>query len=401
MACLLGGAPERVVWARSDPRPRTVVSGLDFPTAIAFDSRGVMYVGEKAGRVSVVRDGNIDPRPLAEVPTVLEVLEQGLLGLAVSPDDRFVYFYVTAPDGATNSVMRVPARGGRPEVVLDGLTASIYHNGGGLAFDDDGMLLVAHGDAHGGAPAQDPAALAGKVYRLTAAGRPAPGNPFGDSPSLAVGLRNPFGLAVDPVSGAPFVTENGPQADDEINRIDPGGNYGWPLVTGPDVPEAGTVADYRPPLLNYPDIVVPTGLAFAPERVALPAFAGDLFFGTYAEQTVHRVRLADDRSEALSDEVFVREDEPVLALAWGPEGLYYSTPSAIKVVEIAARSGGGSGPEEAEPEGEAAPTEPPGEGGEAGAPSPPEGEGASALVVALVAGAAVAAGVALLRARRR
>jgi glucose/arabinose dehydrogenase len=115
-----------------------VVSGLEFPTAIAFDARGRMYVGEKPGRVRVVRGGELRRQPLVEVPTTVDALEQGLLGLAVSPDDRFVYLYATEPDGATNSVMRVPTTGGRPEVIVDGLTASVYHNGGGLAFDRGG-----------------------------------------------------------------------------------------------------------------------------------------------------------------------------------------------------------------------------------------------------------------------
>jgi glucose/arabinose dehydrogenase len=392
-ACVLGAAPGGAARAAA-PRPRTVVSGLEFPTAIAFDARGRMYVGEKPGRVRVVRGGELRRQPLVEVPTTVDALEQGLLGLAVSPDDRFVYLYATEPDGATNSVMRVPTTGGRPEVIVDGLTASVYHNGGGLAFDRGGMLLVSHGDSHGGEVAQDPAALGGKVYRLTPAGAPAPDNPFGDSPALAIGLRNPFGLAIDPLSGAAFVTENGPEADDEINRVDPGTNHGWPLVTGRDFPADGTVSGYRPPLLEYPEIVVPTGLAFAPPGAALPAYAGDLFFGTYGEQTVHRVRLDADRSEALSDDIFVREDEPVLALAWGPEGLYYSTPTAVKVVGIARggrpRSGGGQEGAALEPASEAPP-----------AASDESGDAGPLLALAAGAAAAVAVLLVVLRERRR
>jgi glucose/arabinose dehydrogenase len=313
------------------------VSGLEFPTGIAFDSKGTMYVNERPGRVRVVRDGHLLSGPLATIPTSTAG-ETGLLGIAVAPGERSVYVFATAPDGAANRVLRVPVEGGEPEVVVEGLPASVYHNGGGIAFDGQGMLLVSNGEQHDQARSQDPGVLGGKVYRFTPEGGIPADNPFGNSPALAIGLRNPFGLAVDPVSGSPFVTENGPDAFDEVDRIVPGGNYGWPVVSGP---AGGPVADvpgsYRDPLLSYEQIVVPTGIAFADPATALPAYRGDLFFATYGEGAIHRVQLDEPRREATSDEVFVRAGEPVIALAWGPRGLYFSTPDAVKLVPLVER----------------------------------------------------------------
>jgi glucose/arabinose dehydrogenase len=321
--------------AQRSPETVTVVEGLDFPAGIAFDPRGRMYVTERAGRLRVVRSGALDPEPLAEIPTETAG-ETGLLGIAVSPEGDSLYVFATAPDGRSNRVLRVPIAGGRPETVVAGLPASTYHNGGGVAFAPDGTLLVSNGEQHAFDRAQDPDALGGKVYRFTPAGGVPPDNPFGNSPALAIGLRNPFGLTVDPVSGAAFVTENGPSSNDEINRIVPGGNYGWPVVSGAaSGQDTGALeGTYRDPLLAYPEIIVPTGIAFADGR-ARRDFRGDLFFATFGEQTIHRVRLDADRSQAVADEIFLRAGESVIALAWGPRGLYYSTPGAVHLVPLA------------------------------------------------------------------
>jgi glucose/arabinose dehydrogenase len=319
--------------AQGVPQPRTVVD-LEFPTGIAFLSDGTMVVNERAGRIRVVRDGRLQGRPLAEIPT-RTAGETGLLGIAVAPDDGAVFVFATEPDGATNSVWRVPLdEPGASEKVIEGLPASGYHNGGGVAFDQDGMLLVSNGEQHTQERAQDPDALGGKVYRFTPNGRVPGDNPFGDSPALAIGLRNPFGLTVDPVSGAAWVTENGPEDWDEVNRIEPGGNYGWPEVKGPGNP-SGLIGEYHDPVLAFEQIIVPTGIAFAGDN-ARRAYRGDLFFGNFAEGSIRRVRLNEARTQAVSDDVIL-SGEAVVDVAWGPRGLYYATPEAVKLLPIARR----------------------------------------------------------------
>jgi glucose/arabinose dehydrogenase len=313
--------------------PVTVADGLTFPAGIAFDSGGTMYVNEREGRV-LAFDRQRRARVIATIPTITQG-ETGLLGLTISPDEEFLYAFATEAD-QTNTIWRVPVDGGEPERVVTGLPGSSYHNGGGVAFGEDGMLYVSNGERHDTSIAQDPQSLGGKVYRYTPDGRVPEDNPFGDSPAFSIGLRNPFGLAIDPVSGNPFVTENGPESHDEINRIVSGGNSGWPIVSGAS--DGGDVSqlegDYQDPLLDYPDIIVPTGIAFADPDTAIASVSGDLFFGTFGDQTIHRVQLNEARTDAVGDTEWFRAGEPIVALAWGPRGLYYSTPGAVRVFDL-------------------------------------------------------------------
>ncbi|MBW3594902.1 MAG: PQQ-dependent sugar dehydrogenase [Actinobacteria bacterium] len=294
-----------------------------------------MYVNERAGRVRVVERGKLRAEPLATIPTTTAG-ETGLLDVAVSPDGEMLYVFATHPGAGANRVLALPASGGDPEVVVDGLPAALYHNGGAVAFDDDGNLLVSNGEIHDSGDAQDPDQLGGKIYRFTPSGSAVEGNPFGAA--IALGLRNPFGMTVDPLTGDAFVTDNGPTSHDEVNRIVVGGNYGWPDVLGiaGDARPSGP-GDYHDPVSVREDIVVPTGIAVADPATAQEDVAGDVFYGTYAEQTIRRIELNESRDTALSDEVFIEEDDPVIAVEWGPRGLYYSTPTAIKVIPLVAQ----------------------------------------------------------------
>jgi glucose/arabinose dehydrogenase len=333
--------------------PVVVESDLRFPAGIAFDSAGTMYVTEREGRI-LAFTGRVR-RVVASIPTITEG-ETGLLGIALSPDDRYVYVFATEHD-QTNSIWRVRATGGEPERVITGLPGGGYHNGGGVAFGPDGNLYVSNGERHDTDLAQDPNALGGKVYRYTPDGAVPAENPFGDSPVWSLGHRNPFGIAVDPWTGDVFVTENGPEAFDEINRIEPGANYGWPIVYGPASAEQteGLRGRYVDPILAYEDIIVPTGITFADPFNAIPSVAGDMFFGTYGDQTIHRVVMDRRRTKVIEDVVWYRSGEPIVAMAWGPRGLYYSTPGAVRLFELARREDQPSNPDdpsEAPPAGE-------------------------------------------------
>ena len=325
--------------ALAQTEERTVIDGVEFPTGIAFTSDGTMLFNERKGVIYTadVDDGSFDA--LAEVPTVIQG-ETGLLGITLSPDEDSVYVFATELDGESNTVWRVATSGGEPERVVTGMAASFYHNGGGVAFDEDGMLLVSNGEMHGTVIAQDPDAIGGKVYRFTPDGDVPPDNPFGDSPAFAIGLRNPYGLTVDPETGTPWVTENGPSEFDEVNRIVAGGNYGWPDISGPSddprnqqQPEDLEDGEYQEPASSYEDIIVPTGIAFAGDG-ATAEVAGSLFFAAYGEEAIHKLTLNEARDAVVEDEVFYSPGEPVIALAWGPEGLYFSTPESIKVLPV-------------------------------------------------------------------
>ena len=309
-----------------------MVEGTDFVTGIAFAPDGTMYFNEREGRVyELKKDGQ--PELLATIRTTTAG-ETGLLGIDVSPDGSSLCVFATEPDGASNRVLRITLPEGEIDGIVEGLPASVYHNGGSCRFDRRGFVLVSNGEVHDSSAAQDPGRRGGKIYRFNIHGGPAPGNAFGEA--IALGLRNPYGMTIDPVTGDAFVTDNGPSSHDEINRIRNGGNLGWPDVLGfaGDARPSGP-GTYYDPITVQEEIVVPVGIAIADPENAKSGFAGDLFYGTYGEQTIHRVKLNKARDRATSDEIFIEEDNSVVAVAWGPDGLYYSTTQAIKRVPLA------------------------------------------------------------------
>lgn len=332
--------------ASAQENTRVVASGLEFPAGIAFLPDDRMLVTERVGRVRVVEGNRLLAEPLATFATTTAG-ETGVLGIAVPPDfksDPAAYVFVTEPDGSSNSIWRVPIDGSAPTRVIEGIPAAGIHNGGGLVFGRDGMLYVSNGEQGDPERASDPQVLGGKVYRFARDGSVPDDGPFDGVPVFAYGLRNPFGIAVDPETGDVWVTENGPSEFDELNHVPRGSNLGWPETSGP-----GCNDSCIDPVLAYRSIVVPTGITFAPSDIDSEV-AGDLFFATYGEGSIHRVRLDPQRDEAVADEIVVRDDA-IVPLAWGPDGLYYGTSDSVKVVRFAAG-------DEHTPTPEAAPTVP-------------------------------------------
>jgi aldose sugar dehydrogenase len=325
LATLLTQASSQPAFAQA---PTTVADDLAFPVGLAFLPNGDLVFSEKQGTIRIIEDGKLRTEPLAAIPTV-SASETGLLDVALPSDagaDPAVYVFATDPDGTTNSVWRVPLDGSLPTRIIEGLPAGTYHNGGGLAFGTDGSLYVTNGEQHETNRAQDPEAMGGKVYRYEPDGSVPTDNPYGAVPTYAMGLRNPFGIALDPISGDLWVTENGPGGDDEVNRIVPQGNYGWPEVVG-----SGCDEECIDPVLTYGSTIVPTGIAF-PASNAPSRLDDTFFFAAYGESTVHQVTLDDSRTEAIADDVLLRSTEPVIGLEWGPGGLYFTTPTSIQKI---------------------------------------------------------------------
>ncbi|MHB8796010.1 MAG: PQQ-dependent sugar dehydrogenase [Candidatus Nanopelagicales bacterium] len=214
---------------------RVVARGLTSPWGLAFLPDGSALVGERdTGLILRVAPGGGRPQPLGRVAGVVPAGEGGLLGLAVPPgsDPRFVFAYITT--ARDNRVVRLAWDGkslGRPEPVLTGIPSAPFHDGGRLLISPRRELFIATGDATQGDLAQDRSSLAGKVLRVTLAGRPFPGNPFPGSPVYSLGHRNVQGLALDGI-GRLWATEFGEKDVDELNWIRPGRNYGWPLHEG-------------------------------------------------------------------------------------------------------------------------------------------------------------------------
>jgi glucose/arabinose dehydrogenase len=251
--------------------PGVVASGLEAPWGLAFLPDGGALVSERdSGRILRVGPG-AEPRAVATVPGVAPGGEGGLLGLAVSPEfarDQLVYAYFSA-DG-DNRIVRFRLGGGPVEVLLAGIPRAGIHNGGRIAFGPDGLLYAGTGDAAERSTAQDPGSLGGKILRLEPDGDVPPDNPDPASPVWSLGHRNVQGLAWDGQRRL-FATEFGQNRVDEVNRIERGGNYGWPEVEG-----TGGGDRFRDPLVTWPTAQAsPSGAAIGGDTLYVAALRGE------------------------------------------------------------------------------------------------------------------------------
>ena len=263
--------------ARAVPRPRpagTVATGLEVPWGLAFLPDGSALVAERdTDQVKqVTADGRV--RSIGGVEGVDGEAEGGLLGLAVSPDfaqDSAVFTYFTA--GSQNVVARLTFDGEQlsgQRRILDGIPAGPIHDGGRIAFGPDGYLYVGTGESGRTDLAQRRDSLGGKILRITADGDPAPGNPFDGSPVYSLGHRNVQGLAWDE-RGQLWAAEFGQNTWDELNRIEAGRNYGWPVVEG----RAGDDRFVDPVRQWRTSVASPSGIAVAEDSVFMAGLRGE------------------------------------------------------------------------------------------------------------------------------
>jgi len=308
---------------------RTVATGLRIPWGLAFLPDGSALVTERGNKVATtgpeVDDSGI-PRILRVTPDgkVTEVQrlsevdrskgEGGLLGIAVSPNyatDGWVYIFYTA--ATDNRIARLHL-GERPQPILTGIpifddNGFRYHEGGRLAFGPDGMLYAGTGETYyTRGIAQDQANLGGKILRITPEGRPAPGNPFGDSPIWSYGHRNVQGLAWD-AQGRMYASELGEDLYDELNVILPGRNYGWPIVEG-----QGTDPRFVNPITTWTPtrIASPSGIAVLGEHIYVACLGG---------KRLYRVSLDGRTVEAMLDGDYGR----LRTIAVAPDGSLWVT----------------------------------------------------------------------------
>lgn len=310
-----GDVPEATGW-----RLTTVVAGLRHPWAIAWLPDGAALITERPGRLRVLRDGRLEPKPVDGVPAVFASGQGGLLDVALHPGfatNRLVY--LTFAEGREQANRTALARGRldgdrlrdvavifrNPDFKADG-----QHFGSRLLWLPDGSLLMSIGD--GGNPpvafdgaeirrqAQNPGTLFGKIVRLREDGTPWPGNPWaGEAGARAelhsIGHRNIQGLTLD-AAGRVWANEHGARGGDELNLILAGGNYGWPEVTysmeywGPRISDQTSRTDVSDPVLIWTPSKAPSGLAFytGPE---FPHWRGSLFSGALRFREIRRLTL--------------------------------------------------------------------------------------------------------------
>jgi glucose/arabinose dehydrogenase len=249
-------------------------SDLVSPWGLARLADGSAFVSERdTGRiVQVAADGS--QTEIVRIPQAAPDGEGGLLGIAIDPSGAWLYTYVTTT--SDNRVIRVPLDdpSAAPEDILTGIPKAGIHNGGRIAFGPDGDLYVATGDAGQPDLAQDPASLAGKILRVDPEGGVPDDNPFPASPVWSLGHRNVQGLAFDS-QGRLWATEFGSKDADELNLIEPGANYGWPLVegTGNDPAYVNPQAQWTPTSLASP-----SGLAIVDDVAYVASLRGEVLW---------------------------------------------------------------------------------------------------------------------------
>lgn len=297
---------QRALDTKPDPVPYEavpIVGGLDVPWSLVFTDTDRWLVSERSGSIRIVEDGRVLNESLVSFDNISNTAEEGLMGLALDPDyavNRLVYACYAAPgeDGLQDRVVRFEDLGddvGAIETILEGIPAARFHAGCRLGFGPDKKLYITTGDATNGSIAQDQASLGGKILRINADGSYPEDNPFDNSPIWSLGHRNPQGVAWQPGTDQLFATEHGPSivdgpaGGDEVNIIQRGANYGWPIVSHERSDER-----FISPLLVFTPAVAPSGATFYDSDV-LPQFADDFFFATLKGEGI--IRVVFDRQE--------------------------------------------------------------------------------------------------------
>lgn len=300
--------------------PQVVATRLSIPWDIAFLPDGDMLVTERPGMLVRIGDGRRYP-----VEGVRHIGEGGLLGIALHPDfgaNRWVYLYFTAniDGGVTNRIERYRYENDRlseKTVILSGIPGAVYHDGGRMAFGPDGYLYVTTGDASVASNAQNTSSLAGNILRIADDGSIPADNPFGNA-VYSYGHRNPQGLTWDD-EGRLWSTEHGRSGIrsgyDELNLIEKGANYGWPVIQGDETREG-----MRSPVLH-------SGASDTWAPASAQYYNGSIFFGGLKGEALYEAVLADDGSVSELKEHFRNTYGRIRTVTLGPDGMLYLTTS--------------------------------------------------------------------------
>ena len=332
-----------------DYRVVTVVDGLVQPWSIAFLPGGDMLITERPGRLRIVRQGKLLPQPVEGIPKVFTSSQGGLLEVMPHPDftsNRLLYLTYSKA-GATDAQATTTLIRGRFEndrltnvqQLFEATAQGRNHFSGKIAFDGKGYLFLSAGDrqappegnleAH---PAQDVSNHQGKIIRLHDDGRVPADNPLlkrpGARPEIwSYGHRNVQGLAIHPVTGDLWANEHGPQGGDELNRIQPGMNYGWPVIgygvnytTGAAI-HAGTHRDgmQQPVNVWVPSIGISGLMIYTGDK--FPQWKGNMFAGGMNGQQLSRLTL--DGQRVVSQELLVQRMGRIRDVRQGPDGYIY------------------------------------------------------------------------------
>ncbi len=295
-----------------------VADELEFPWGLAALPNGDLLVTEREGDLRLVRDGALVEAPIAGLPSDILVRGQGgLLGLVLDPDfatNRTLYISYSKDLGDANTTAVISATLSDDASALQNVTeiflaerrSGAAHFGGRLDFLPDGTLLVTLGDGYRYMQsAQDPKTLHGKLARINTDGSIPEGNPYTDEsghPAIySIGHRNIQGLVYDAERDIIFAHEHGPKGGDELNVIEPGLNYGWPVISyginydGTIITDKTSEPGLEQPAVKWVPSIAPSGMALV-NTDGFEAWSGDLLIGAMngpAGQKLVRVDLDD------------------------------------------------------------------------------------------------------------
>lgn len=346
-ACSGGGSGgDQTVDEGADDTPvgltRTAVARFDQPWAMSFLPDGRLLVTERRGTLRLVSQDGTSSRAVTGVPEVAYGGQGGLGDVVLHPrfaDNGWVYLSY-AEAGASNTRGAALARA-RLELAGDGGAAlrdlSVIwrqtpkvggsgHYSHRIAFAPNGDLYLTSGDRQLGSPAQDLAQNLGKLLRLKDDGSAADGNPFADQGAVAAqvwsyGHRNLLGIAFD-ADGRLWTHEMGPQGGDELNRIERGSNYGWPVVSngsnydGSDIPDHSTRPEFNAPEASWNPVIAPAGFIIY-SGALFPSWRGDGFIGGLVSHGLVRIEFVGNEAREAERLDF---GERIREVEQGPDG---------------------------------------------------------------------------------
>lgn len=326
-------------------RLETVTTGLETPWGIVFLPDRSLVVSDRVGKLwAIAADGKLNPEPVKNSPKTFVKQDGGYLDLIAHPDyakNGWLYLAYVELGEKPETSMTVIVRGRienhtwTDEKVIFRAPQKYYykdtsHYGCRFLFDPQGNLFFTLGERGNAIESQDLSSPLGKIHRVTADGEPAPGNPFLDRkdvwPSIwTYGNRHPQGLQYHPVTGKLWATEHGPKGGDELNRIEPGRNYGWPTISHGEVQfreviEGKERAGMEQPIVHWSPPIAPAAIEFY-KADKFPRWKNSLFMGCLVGQRLVRIETEGDK--VTHQEILFKDQGRVRDVVTGPDGCIY------------------------------------------------------------------------------
>jgi glucose/arabinose dehydrogenase len=350
----IGSVTTETAWTKS-----IITSSLSSPWGVTSLPDGRLLVTQKGGTMRIVTLAGVVSAPITGIPAVNAAGQGGLLGLCLDPAfaiNRMVYWVFSQSVSGGNITAVAKGKLSDDETTIDNADViyqsntphpSTLHYGGRILFDETDNLIVSTGErssADARPLAQSVTSSLGKVVRITKNGDPAPGNPtfsgVGALPELyTIGHRNPQGLALHPETGDIWLGEHGPQGGDELNRLQPGKNYGWPTITYGEEYSGQPVGagiqvqvGMEQPLYYWDPVIAPSGMTFySGDRV--PEWENSLFMTALSQTHIARLVIRDNKVVG-EERLLASEGQRFRDITQGPDGALYAVTDGGRLYRI-------------------------------------------------------------------